>query len=170
MFVGRNMWRRIEKEQRINAIKDALKLIDGKRIRIFASVVRKSALPDEDNPLDYAFEQLISRFDHFLARLHSEFDNMQRGLVIFDKTKAENDIQSTTRLFTSDGHRWGRLKNMAEVPMFIDSKATRLVQLADLVAYAIYRKYEKEDEEFFEIIRDKFDSNNRRIHGLHVKS
>ena len=116
--------------------------------------------------MSYCFEQVISRFDRFLVRLHTEQDNTQRGLVIFDKTAAENDIQAATRLFTTDGHRWGRLKNMAEVPMFIDSRATRMIQLADLVAYAIFRKYERDDDRFFEIIEDKFDSYGGKRHGL----
>nr|WP_232827905.1 DUF3800 domain-containing protein [Marinomonas shanghaiensis] len=67
-----------------------------------------------------------------------------------------------------DGHEWGKLRNMADVPVFIDSHATRLIQLADLVAYAIFRKYEKQDNQFFDLIENKFDYFGGVQHGLHV--
>ena len=67
-----------------------------------------------------------------------------------------------------DGHEWGKLRNMADVPVFVDSQATRLIQLADLVAYAIFRKYEKGDSQFYDIIERKFDYYGGVQHGLHV--
>ena len=37
----------------------------------------------------------------------------------------------------------------AEVPVFLDSKASRLIQLADLVAYALFRHHEHNDNRFY---------------------
>jgi hypothetical protein len=139
MFAGRKFWRQFPKQQRTDAIKDALALIDGKHYRIFASVVNKVSISPED-PVRSTFQQLITRFDHFLTREHTHFNNTHRGLVIFDKTSKESSIQSLARDFKTMGHDWGSLRNMAEVPAFIDSEATRLIQLADLVAYALFRK------------------------------
>lgn len=48
MFAGRKFWRNIPKDDRLKGIKDALSLIDGKRYRIIASVVRKSAISPQD--------------------------------------------------------------------------------------------------------------------------
>jgi hypothetical protein len=139
MFAGRKFWRQFPKQQRTDAIKDALALIDGKHYRIFASVVNKVSISPED-PVRSTFQQLITRFDHFLTREHTHFNNTHRGLVIFDKTSKESSIQSLARDFKTMGHDWGSLRNMAEVPAFIDSEATRIIQLADLVAYALFRK------------------------------
>lgn len=166
MFAGKNSWRRHPKQKRVDAIKDALRLIDGRRYRIFASVVRKGAISPED-PVHCTFQQLVTRFDHFLAREHNHFNNTQRGLIIFDKSHKEAPIQSLATQFKVDGHEWGNLRNMAEVPAFIDSKATRLIQLADLVAYAIHRKYEKDDTQFFEVIKRGFDFYGGVQHGFH---
>lgn len=57
---------------------------------------------------------------------------------------------------------------MAEVPAFIDSEAARLIQLADLIAYALFRHYEKEDSQFFDLIERKFDYFGGVQHGLHT--
>ena len=167
MLAGRKFWRKFQKEDRLQAIKDALKLIDGRHYRIIASVVKKSQISPED-PVHFTFQQLITRFDHYLSRLHVHFDNTQRGLVIFDKTSKEAPIQALATCFKFDGHEWGNLRNMAEVPVFVDSQATRLIQLADLVAYALFRKYEQGDNQFFEIIERKFDYFGGVQHGLHT--
>ena len=46
---------------------------------------------------------------------------------------------------------------MVEVRLFVDSRASRLSQLADLEAYALFRKFEKQDWQFCVamIIREK---------------
>ena len=167
MFGGSGFWRKVDKADRLEAMKEALQLIDGRHYRIFASVVRKDAISPED-PVRYTFQQIISRFDHFLAREHDYFKNTHRGLVIFDKSSKEVSIQSLCRDFKTQGHDFGTLKNMADVPMFVDSKATRIIQLADLVAYALFRQYEHRDSQFFTIIERKFDYFRGNRHGLHV--
>ena len=35
-----------------------------------------------------------------------------------------------------------QLRNLADVPLFADSRASRLLQAADLVSYALYRHYD----------------------------
>jgi len=50
--------------------------------------------------------------------------------------------------------------------LFIDSRASRLIQLADLVSYAIYRHYEKNDSQFYSIIAHKIDNDGNQLHGL----
>lgn len=47
----------------------------------------------------------------------------------------------------------GKLRNFAEVPLFLDSKASRLIQLSDIVAYWIYRYYQSHDSRGFELIK-----------------
>lgn len=167
MFAGRNMWRGVPKQDRLDAIKDALNLIDGKNYRIVASVVQKSAIYPQD-PVYYTFQQVVTRFDYFLMRQHTYYKNSQRGLILFDKSKEEIPIQTLATNFKIAGHEWGSLKNMAEVPVFIDSAASRLIQLADLVAYALFRKYEKNDGQFSDLLETKYDYFQGVQHGLHV--
>jgi hypothetical protein len=51
---------------------------------------------------------------------------------------------------------------------FVDSRASRLVQLADLVAYATFRWFERDDVQFFDLIKDRFDREGGIVHGLKV--
>ncbi len=80
----------------------------------------------------------------------------------------ETTIRSRNTDFRTIGHSWGILRNFAEVPLFIDSKASRLIQLADLIAYAIFRNYERQDDSLFSIIRHSFDAEGGITHGLHA--
>jgi hypothetical protein len=167
---GRGMWRKQPKQLRRQLIARGLAVADklhGKWA-LFGAVIEKVALPGED-AAEYAFEQLVSRFDMFLSRMYQK-NNTQRGLMILDKTVLETRLQTITREFKRDGHRWGRLRNFVDVPFFVDSRATRAVQYADLVAYALWRKYEKADDEFFKIIETAFDAEGGVRHGLVVKS
>lgn len=169
MLSGRGQWRGFEKQDRVQAIQDALALLvrSHPSNRIFASVIRKEAVLPQD-PVELAFEQLASRFDHYLMRLHRSGDT-HRGIIIFDKSTYEHPIQSLAIDFRTIGHRWGIIRNFAEVPLFLDSRASRLIQLADLISFAIYRHYESADSRFFEIIQNRFDADGGVVHGLHVK-
>ena len=56
--------------------------------------------------------------------------------------------------------------NMAETPLFLDSKASRAIQLADHVAYAVFRRYEAGDASYFDIIASRFDEDEGKMHGI----
>ena len=126
-------WRQVKPADRVLAITDSLSVLAGSHSsnRIFAVAVQKGSLSTQD-PVEYAFEQLSSRFDQYLRRLHLQGDT-QRGLMVFDRKDGERRIQQLAAEFRTVGHSWGVLTNLAEVPVFLDSKASRLLQLADLV-------------------------------------
>lgn len=168
MLVGKGRWRGYPKADREQAIEDILRIFATSHPsnRLFASVVKKAVVSPHD-PVEVAFEQLASRFDQYLMRLHRSGDT-QRGLIVFDKSTYETTIQALARDFRTLGHSWGVIRNFAEVPLFLDSKASRLTQLADIIAYAIYRHYERTDSRFFSIIQERFDAEGGVIHGLHI--
>jgi len=170
MLSGRGFWRSVPKLDRINAIKESLELIKkyyGKKVRLFAAVMDKSKI-EEGDISSLAFEQIASRFDYFLIRIHNRHEDDQRGIMVFDESSTENTIQSLSRRFKHDGHKWGNLKKFAEVPVFMNSKSSRLIQLADLIAFSIFRKFERDDEQFFEVIQNCFDYEGGIKHGLYV--
>jgi hypothetical protein len=69
----------------------------------------------------------------------------QRGLIVMDESKQEKPLQTLARKFRIDEARWGHFRNLAEVPLFVDSRASRMIQVADLVAWFTFRKYEYKD-------------------------
>jgi len=167
MFAGREVpWKDMTKEARREAIKDVLRIAARSHVstRIFACAVHKSSFPNQD-PMQLAFEELCSRFDLRLKRLYAENDP-QRGLIILDESSYETSLQSMARDFRSLGTRWGVLRNLADIPLFVDSRACRAVQLADHIAYAVFRRYESGDTSYFDIIASRFDEDDNRVHGL----
>lgn len=165
IFSGKRHWRGVERDVRDRAYCDALKVLaDSTHTRLFGAAIHKAAVSPAD-PMEAAFEQVASRFDQMLGRLHKSGDT-QRGLIILDKSSYETSLQKLATEFKLDGHRWGKLHNLAEVPLFVDSRATRMIQYADMVAYALRRYYEKGEAKYFDIIKHRFDGLGGVIHGL----
>ncbi len=169
MRSGKGKWRHTPLATREQAISDSL--IIGirqrfpKNVRLFGAVLDKQNFAGQD-VVQVAFEQISSRFDQFLGRLHKQ-GNTQRGLMVFDKCATERRIQTLAREFKRTGHTFGLTRNFAEIPVFVDSDASRLIQLADLVAYAMFRHFEHDDSKFYDIISHCFDSEGGIVHGLY---
>lgn len=129
MRSGRAEWKGVSRQERMQAIEDALEVIASRKgkVRLFASVIHRNANIQGDT-ISSAFEKLASRFDQYLMRHHQ--GNTQRGVAVFDKSSTEKSIQNLARSFKHDGHSWGKLRNFSEVSLFLDSQASRLIQLA----------------------------------------
>jgi hypothetical protein len=130
----------------------------------FACAVHKKSFPNDD-PMKLAFEELCNRFDLQLERLRIQGEK-HRGLIILDKSTHETALQQLTKDFRAKGTRWRALKNIADVPLFLNSDASRCIQLADHVAYAVFRRYQAGDTSYLDPIVHKFDADDTRIHGL----
>jgi len=110
-------------------------------------------------------EELFLRVDSYLHRLHAAGDS-HRAVAISDDTRLEARLQQLMQAWRTTTGRVRRLSAFAEVPLFTDSKATRLLQLADFVAHWTYRYYEANDAAVFDQILGGFDSEGRTLHGL----
>lgn len=171
MRSGRDEWKGQPQAERMKAMKDALMFgvaNQSQRVRLFGACMKKASCHGQD-PVEMAFEQLSSRFDLYLTRRFRKHNDKQRGIIVFDKASTEKRIQSLARDFKALGHKWGKSRNYAEVPVFLDSKASRLIQLADLVAYALFRFHEYNDNSLYDIIKYRFDSEGGVEHGLYIR-
>jgi len=166
MHGGRGPWRRFPLADRLRAISDALAVVAHSHPSntLFGVAVKKAAVTPDD-PVFLAFEHMCNRYDRYLLRLHRAGDT-QRGIIVLDKAAYESEIQNLAADFRSIGHRWGVIRNLAEVPMFLDSKASRLVQLADLIAFSLFRFYERGDSRFIDVVQARFDNHGGVTHGL----
>lgn len=170
MYGGRGQpWNQIKsRAPRENMMNSVLQLIADQRqnqVRLFAVAVDKEGVSPQD-PVHVAFEEICNRFNLFLQRNHDRTGHNNRGLIVMDETKHERPLQSLARNFRVNGARWGMFRYLAEVPLFVDSKATRLIQLADMIAWSTFRKYEHADGRFLDRILPNFDSDGGVIHGL----
>lgn len=173
IIAGRKFWRRVDSTARRNFLKTCLGVFSGPsrhNMRTFGIVIEKDRV--DGDPVLFGYEQVVTRFNSFLSRdyqvnrkKHGAFRH--RGLIIFDASRYENELQGVANDYRVNGTRWGRLSCLAEVPLFSDSRASRLIQLADLVAYALYRRFERDDREFLSIFAESFDRHSHRTHGFY---
>jgi hypothetical protein len=168
MYAGRQgVWHTVrDRPAREAMITKALATLKGHAaIRLFAIIVDKARVSPND-PIALAFEEVCNRFNLFLRRENDRRGDDQRGLIVMDENKHEKPLQMMARQFRVNGARWGHFRTLAEVPLFVDSRTSRLVQLADLVAWSTFRKYEFHDGRFFDPLIPLFDSSGGVIHGL----
>jgi hypothetical protein len=164
---GRGVWRaQPDRDRRVAWITQALAATAALRGRwaLFGAAVNKAAVSPRD-PVEVAFEQVVSRFDQFLNRQRVSGQS-QRGLIVLDRSTRETRLQDLATTFRREGHQWGLLRNVVDVPFFVDSRATRAIQYADLVTYAIWRKFEHGDSSLFDPLRSGFDQVGGTVHGL----
>ena len=137
---------------------------------LFAVALHKASFPRQ-NPYERAYEEFFARCNGMLGRLASRGDR-HRCVAIADQSrfKLESAIQSAMLGWrergASTGAAIGPLSAYAEVPLFVDSKASRLVQLADFVAHWVYRAYESGDDSVLRMLAPGFDQEEEVLHGL----
>lgn len=125
---------------------------------LFGAVIERTFLNYEER----AYEELLHRFQSMLTRRGyvSNEPLHERGLVIHDRRVVEHDIQSQTQMWRrAKGRIPRRLEYLADVPLFADSKASRLIQAADLVCYAMWRYYglKHPDDRYIKSLWSRFD-------------
>lgn len=116
----------------------------------------------------FAYEVMLNKFDVMLKRVRTRDSLDNRGLVIHDRRSvAERDIQDWTRDWQKAAGTLGQLRNLADVPLFADSRASRVLQAADLVSYTLYRHYDPNriGDDYAEAIWDRFDTADGLLHG-----
>lgn len=117
-----------------------------------------------------AYELVFNKFDGMLDRHWTERRHRERGLVIHDEHQVEKELQSWTQDWRNYGGTVGQLNNVIHVPLFTDSRMSRLLQAADFVAFAIWRHYGVGDPKWLGQMLAKFDHVGNVRHGLiHVR-
>jgi hypothetical protein len=162
-------WRSMSRGEAQGVIKSVLRILADtyESAKAFACAIHKTSFSTAD-PVELAFEDLTSRFDKYLTRLREGGDR-QRGMMILDQSSYETSLQNLARDFRKLGTRWGGIHNLADVPLFVSSSASRIVQLADHVAYATFRRYNAGDAQYFDIVSSKFYAAENVVHGLSHK-
>lgn len=162
-------WRRIGRTASRERLAELYDLIGSQNVVLFGAVVEKQkALADGRDPVELAFKEVCQRFDIYLAnREDLEKNDLHRGLVVMDRNREEDRLRPLVLGWRRAGTEHGRLRHFAEVPLFADSRATRLLQVADLVAFALFRRYEHGDAQYLDRIQHKFDCDaSGRINGM----
>lgn len=148
---GRGRWRRISTPKRLALMNALLELVGGWKhegsnslILPFGVIVDRGRT---ETPVQTGYAELLHAFDKQL-RDKRKVGDAHNCVLIADRGQYEQAITSWVEAARSRprGRRdRRRLHALVEPPFFIDSASTRLMQLADLVCYALYRAYNVDD-------------------------
>lgn len=119
-------------------------------MNIFAIVVDKRHLHDYMDAAKMhrkAWELLLERIEQFLATEHPK----HQGVLITDDISRERNRSLAMKhayiqMQGTSGGVW--LTHIAEMPLFVRSELSNGVQLADLLAYSIYRCFRDENVDY----------------------
>lgn len=162
-------WDKLTREDSVGVLKSVLRIVaeSAASTQIFACAVHKKSYSADG--LHVAFEDLCQRFDTYLGKINAEGER-QKGLLILDESSYETSLQEQTKNFRKIGTQYGSIRHLADIPFFVNSKASRIIQLADHIAYSIFRRYNLGDTQYFDIIAHKFFQSEGVVHGLAHKS
>jgi len=153
----------MKKEDRYDLIDSVYNLIgpfNDENFALFSVAVSRDWISKKQNQdkdeYGFAFESIIKLFDNYLAFRHKYFNDTQRGLVVIAASQYQRRLETLGKQIKQSGTRWGITYNMADIPLFTLSKNSRLLQMADFCANAIWGRYEKGLARYFDKISHKF--------------
>lgn len=123
------------------------------------------------NPIEVGYAELLHSFDERLRARRRSGDG-HNGILVADRGQHETAISAWVRV--ARAHPSGtatdrrRLHALVETPFFVDSRSTRLMQLADLVGYALFRAHNADDWTWADRLLPSFRSGRGR--ALHLST
>ena len=154
-----NPMRRLNQEQRNEIRAEIYEIICSvKSIKAMACVACIEAafkMPSctcSDELYHYTYKPLSERFQYYLQDLTRTVGRTETGIIIADHrgTKADNRFRiAHERLLRRRGDYCSAYPNLIESLFFQPSDLSLGVQLADMIAGAVWRKFEKDDDFFY---------------------
>jgi hypothetical protein len=173
MRTGARSFRGLPRPARNKSIQEVYETIaTANGLTLFAAVIDKPAFNTKyQGKVDAyrgGFEGLSTMFNFFLSRKQRQAQRVGRGIVVFDEARPSlsREIRRLLSEFQAGGTRWASLACIIETAFFFDSRSSRLMQLADFAAYAVFRWYEHNDAAYLGRIYHRFDRQGPKLHGL----
>ncbi len=138
-------------------------------IKLFAEAVNKKffAARCPQSPLfEFAFTELLHRYHSFLERKQQQTSGEVFGMVVQDRNDGVSKrITDLAMEYHRNGTGWTKIDRIIETPLFVDSKLTSMVQMADLCSYSLRRMIDHQDFDLFSRVWKRFDSVDGNIVG-----
>jgi Protein of unknown function (DUF3800) len=170
---GRKFWRQVPDKTRDAVLSDLAEAIRNSPERgraLYAAAIEKSKELWGEDAVEKATEEICRRFDLRLKREYQNDNNPQRGLLIFSEGRFDARAKIWVRGFHQRGTRWGAINNLADIPYFAPMQESRLLQIADFVAHAVWLMYERRNSQLLAPLLRCFDVRDGVPHGLvHVR-
>jgi len=124
---------------------------------VFATAIDITAVKDPVQARRDTFEDVCEKFNAFLVHQYQR-GHPAKGLLLIDENR-EAEYRVLVNDFKKQGTTHGYLGNVVDIPYFARCHQTRMLQLADFVANAIFEYYERNDSANLNIILHRFYGN-----------
>jgi len=155
---GKGLFRDLHENKREQLLKELYTCISTARfpnLIAFATAMHVSMAKNHDQVLHDTFQDVCQRFNTFLLR-QFKMQRPAKGLLIIDQAHQGN-YRELIATFQKTGTQYGYLGNVVDIPYFAKRHDTRMLQLADLCANAVFRYYEKKEAKYFNELLPRFD-------------
>ncbi len=136
-----------------------------KTVACIASIDAAYNLPHIHNPDDlyhYTYKPLSERFQYHLQDVSRSVGRKENGIIIADHRGAKQDVrfrETHERLIRPAGTYTSNYPNLIESLFFLPSDISIGIQLADMVAGAVWRKFEKGDDRWYKALEPSLRKN-----------
>jgi hypothetical protein len=143
---------------------ECLNIITGiKSIKVIAAIASSEAIYEmpsvttADDVYAFTYKVLSERFQYFLQDMSRLTGSQQCGIVVADHRGADGDHALRAlhhRLLAGPGMYTSRYNSFIETLFFAPSHMSVGIQLADMVAGAVWRKYARNEDRCYKLIED----------------
>ena len=155
---GRDRFRQLLEADRVRLLDSVYSVLRNARfpnLIAFATAMHISCVVSADQVLHDTFGDVCMRFNTFLVRQYNA-GYKDKGLLVIDQAHEES-YRHLVADFQRSGTSHGYLGNVVDIPYFAGRRDTRMLQLADFCASAVYQHYEHNDSVHFHSVFDRFD-------------
>jgi hypothetical protein len=171
MRTGNGQWKGLSIKKRVALYHELLRRLcdwehsdTGSKAEVFAVVMDRN---HSQSPTETTYGELLYAFDAWL-REHRRQGDPHNGVLVADRSRYQRTLEAWVEVARAYKNRPAqdprRLYALVEMPFFVDSRGTRLMQLADLVAHALYRAYNSGDWQYANTVLPAFEKNDRLVH------
>ena len=117
------------------------------------------SVTSSDDLYHHTYKPVSERFQYHLQEVSKTVGRMETGIIVADNrgTKADNTFRNAhERLVASSSEFTSNYENLVESLFFLPSHLSVGIQLADIVAGAVWRKFEKRDDFCFRQLEPSF--------------
>lgn len=174
-----NPMKKMDQEER-NAIRSEMYQIIGsvKSVKAMACVAcieaayQMPSITCADDLYHFTYKPVSERFQYYLQDLSRAVGRTETGIIVADHRGPQPDARFRTaheRLLGAEGDFISAYPNLVESLFFQPSDISVGIQLADMVAGAVWRKYEKGDDYWYRRLEPSIrKSNQGRIDGYGI--
>lgn len=139
-----------------------------KSIRLICTVVdvqsayKLDYVSNENDLYWYAYKQMTERFQYYLQDLSRLVGTKINGIIVCDHRQPKDDHQLRhlhQNLISGSKQNFSVYQNLIEGVFIAPSHLSVGIQLADMVAGAVYRHVSRNDSRYFDLIKNSFRQN-----------